>query len=275
MTVSAHNAALNFLVRQWLLLVSAAGLVLTSVYLGRLPVPALREMEVLFILFVLFVAVKGLENSGLVSRLSQGVGRGRFVAVRLVLATFILSMLVTNDVALIVLVPLTLVLRLDRKGTIVILEALAANAGSALTPFGNPQNLFIYWYYRVHPIEFVTAIAPFSLVFLVILVVASLFLETGIEPAVPRGEPGVKPGAYVYGVLLLVAVLAVLRVLPVWSGVLVGAYALVFDRRSLRVDYALLVTFFCFFGLAGNLETVLASRLEHPGHVFLFSALSS
>jgi Na+/H+ antiporter NhaD/arsenite permease-like protein len=104
---------------------------------------------VLFILFVLFVVVKGLQRSGLLLRLSQRIEGGQFIPLKLVIATFCLSMLVTNDVALTVIVPLTLFLNIDRKDVLVILEALAANAGSALTLFGNPQNLFIYWFYQI------------------------------------------------------------------------------------------------------------------------------
>ncbi|RUM28506.1 MAG: hypothetical protein DSY42_08245, partial [Aquifex sp.] len=67
---------------------------------------------------------------------------------------------------------------IKHKDILVILEALAANAGSALTPLGNPQNLYIYWFYDVNPISFVLTIAPLSLVFLLILALASLFIKS-------------------------------------------------------------------------------------------------
>ncbi len=86
-------------------------------------------------------------------------------------------MLVTNDIALIVIVPLTLSLKINRKDILVILEALAANSGSALTPVGTPQNPFIYWFYDVTLDTFIPTIAPFFIVFLGLLIVSSLFVK--------------------------------------------------------------------------------------------------
>jgi len=151
---------LDFLLKEWLLLASVAGLLVSSVHLQRIPSFTGQDVQFLLTLTALFVTVKGLERSGLMTRLSRPLRNGRGVPLKLVVATFVLSMLVTNDVALLVIVPLTLALDTTRKDLLVILEALAANAGSALTPFGNPQNLFIYWSYGLHPGEFVAAIAP-------------------------------------------------------------------------------------------------------------------
>ncbi|WP_457673373.1 SLC13 family permease [Thiolapillus sp.] len=143
-TSKTQNRLIDFMLREWILTVSAVGYVLTSAYVGDLPALSSSEWQVLLILFALFVAIRGLQNSGFMDALSRRVERGRAIPLKLVAGTFFLSMLVTNDAALIVMVPLTLALDTERKGLLVILEALAANAGSALTPFGNPQNLFIY-----------------------------------------------------------------------------------------------------------------------------------
>ncbi len=259
----------------WLPLTSVAGLAIVSLYLGRLPSWSLAEWQVLFVLFVLFVAVRGLEESGLILRLSQRIERGRFVPLKLTLLTFFLSMVVTNDAALIVIVPLTLMLNTRRKGMLVILETLAANAGSALTPIGNPQNLFIYWYYGIEPLEFVAAIAPFSAAFLVLLVVLALATTLPREPVPPPIPEPVRHQAWVYAALLVLTILTVLRVLPVWAAVLVPLYALAFDRRSLRLDYGLLVSFLCFFAIADGLQVLLATRVEGAREVFLVSVLSS
>ena len=67
----------------------------------------------------------------------------------------------------------------------------------------------------------------------------------------------------------------VLRLLPAPWALLAPATALLFDRKSLRVDYALLLTFLFFFGTAENLKLLLAARLDHAEHIFLLSALSS
>ncbi len=270
-----QGVSIEFLLREWLLTASGVALALTSVYTRQLPTYSLGEMEVLFILFALFVAVQGLQQSGLISRLSRRIEHGRLLPLKCVVATFFLSMFVTNDVALIVIVPLTLTLDIKHKDILVILEALAANAGSALTPFGNPQNLYIYWFYDLTPLQFIASIAPFSLVFLGLLVVAALALRAQPTARTRANTEQIGRSAYVHGVLLAAVLLSVLRLLPVWTGLLIVLYALLFDRRALRVDYALLVSLFFFFGLAENIKTMLAAEIEHSEHVFLFSALAS
>ena len=228
----------------------------------------------LFILFALFVAVRGLQQSGLILKMAQSIEKGKAIPLKLVSITFFLSMFVTNDIALIVIVPLTLSLNINRKDILVILEVIAVNAGSALTPFGNPQNLFIYWFYQIHPVTFIETIAPLSLVFLVILVVSSFFVKTRNnlqEITVQR----IDKKAYIYGVLFFIILLSVLRILPFPTGILVVIFALLFDRKALHVDYALLFSFFFFFGLAENMSAILAYEIMHSGHIFLLSALAS
>ena len=161
---------IGFILKEWLLVASVSGLAVTSVYLNRLPSFSRNDINIIFLLFILLVVVKGLERSRLIQWLSRYIEKGTYLPLKLVLITFSLSMLITNDAALIIVVPLTLSLNANRKDILVILEALAANAGSALTPFGNPQNLFIYWFYKIHPQNFIESIAPFSLTFLLILI---------------------------------------------------------------------------------------------------------
>ncbi len=265
----------EFFLKEWLLFASASGLALTSIHLERLPAYSTADAAILFVLFALFVAVKGLETSGLFLRLAQRVERGARIPLKLTLVTFFLSMFVTNDVALVVVVPLTLALRVEKKGLIVILEALAANAGSALTPFGNPQNLFIYWYYDLSLGEFLYAIGPFSCFFLGLLAAAALSIR--VVPSPPPAGPTapVKRTAPAFAALLLIVILAVLRLLPVWTCGLALVAALLIDRKSFAVDYALLASFFCFFGLAENLTHIFSSSLRHTSHVFMLSSMAS
>lgn len=267
-------AFIDFALKEWLVIVSGAGLVLTTFYTKHFPIYSAQEIEVLFILFVLFIVVSGLQKSGLILKIAQSLGKGKAIPLKLVITTFFLSMLVTNDIALIVIVPLTLSLNINRKDILVILEALAANSGSALTPFGNPQNLYIYWFYGVRPDTFIETIAPFSLVFLGLLIVSSLLVKTknGAQDNVVRE---INKKAYVYGLLLFTVLLTVLHILPVLTGILVVLYALIFDRRALFIDYTLLLSFLFFFGIADNLKIMLASEISHSGHIFLFSALAS
>jgi len=264
----------DFLRKEWLLTTSVAALVGTSIYVHRPPAFSIDEFQILFILAVLFIVVKGLQQSGLVVRLSQRVEKGKFIPLKLVVATFLLSMLVTNDVALVVIVPLTLELNINRKDILIIFEALAANAGSALTPFGNPQNLFIYWYYGIQPETFIASIAPFSLAFLVLLILASSGLKTS-NIQTPQPVTAVRSSVFIYAALLLTVILVVLHVLPVQMGFIVVVYAIVFDRDSLRIDYSLLLTFLAFFGISENIQSLFVDTIEQSGNIFLFSSLLS
>jgi Na+/H+ antiporter NhaD/arsenite permease-like protein len=250
-------------------------LVVTSIYTAQIPAYSVQELQVLFILFALFVAVNGLQQNGLMAKLSRSIEKGEYIPLKLVIVTFLLSMLITNDIALITVVPLTLALNINRKDILVILEALAANAGSALTPVGNPQNLFIYWFYDLDPTSFITTIAPFSLLFLILLAVSASFISVKRYPQTPVHHPEVMKRAYAYGVFLLLMILVVFRLLPPAAGLAGIVFALLFDRKTLRIDYALLLSFFFLFGIAENMKTVLESEISHAGHTFLFSALAS
>ncbi len=263
----------GLITKEWLFLGSFLSLVLTSLFFRRLPVYSEKEFQVIIVLLAFFITVKGLERSGFMLRLSQRMEVGRFLEAKLVLTTFVLSMFVTNDVALVMLVPLTLMIQVEKKGTLVILEALAANAGSALTPFGNPQNLFIYWVYGIHPLSFVKTMTPFSLFFLFFILLFTLGLNRNAAVGNPRVSPAtVGSKAYSYLLLLAVLILVILHWLPVIVVSLVFLYALVFDRKSLGIDYALLLTFLCFFGLADNLKQVFVTGIHHPDSVFLYTA---
>jgi len=272
--LKTHATFIDLVLQEWLVIVSAVGLVLTSFYTKHLPVYSAQEIQILFILFALFIAVNGLQKSGLILQIAQSIENGKFIPLKLVLTSFFLSMLVTNDVALIVIVPLTISLNINRKDILVILEVLAANSGSALTPIGNPQNLFIYWFYGTAPDTFIETIAPFSLIFLGLLVVASLFVKTRNGVQTPRPDK-VDQKAYVYGVLLFIVILTVFHVLPILTGTITILFALIFDRQALHIDYALLFSFLFFFGIADNLKVILATEISHSGHIFLFSALAS
>jgi len=261
---------IDFILKEWLIIASGVGLALTAFYTKRFPIYSINEMQVLFILFVLFVVVNGLRKTGFILQIAQSIEKGKAIPLKLVLTTFFLSMLVTNDIALIVIVPLTLSLNINRKDILVILEALAANSGSAFTPIGNPQNLFLYWFYDVPP----GTIAPFSLVFLGLLIASSLFVKVRNDLQ-KRQVQKINKKSYIYGVLLLIVLLTVFHVLPVLAGIVVILFALIFDRKALRVDYALLFSFLFFFGIADNLRTMLASEISHSGHIFLLSALAS
>ncbi len=260
--------------KEWLLVTSGVGLILTSIYIKRFPKYSIDEIEVLFLLFVLFLTVNGLLKNRAFLKIAYHIEKGSLIPLKLILATFFLSMLVTNDISLLVIVPLTLSLNINKKDLLVIFEALAANAGSALTPIGNPQNLFIYWFYNVSPSEFIKTIAPFSLMFLVLLISTSFTIRLQ-KSSGNRQVLKINKKAYVYVALFAVVLLAVFRIIPIVSAAVVILFVIIFDRKTLNIDYALLLSFLFFFGIADNLSVILRSEIAHSGHIFIFSALAS
>ncbi len=274
--MTAGRRARELLAREWLPFLAVVLLVVVSGWTRRLPRWSRDEAEVLALLAALLVTVQGLTLSGLVRRLARRIEAGRWLPLRLVSATWLLSMVVTNDVALLAVVPLTLALHRDDRGNLVMLEVLAANAGSALTPIGNPQNLYLFWHYRLRAGEFVAAIAPFSVLFLAVIAGLTLLASrgSGAAPLGPR-RPIDRRAALGWTTLLGIVVLVVVHALPLACLLAVPVAALLLDRRALRIDAGLLLAFACFFGIADDLRVVLAGPLARAGHVFLFSALAS
>ena len=155
----------------------------------------------LILLFCLMAVVAGFAKAGVfryISRkLSQRMKDTRRLSVGFMLLCFLLSMFVTNDVALVTVVPLTLLTMMgcSEKAKIqtLVQETIAANLGSMLTPFGNPQNLYLTSYYGIGMGEFLRLMLPYTGVALVILL-----LQTLISPKEGLGgrarEAGIPEG---------------------------------------------------------------------------------
>ena len=261
----------RFFVEEWILSLSILGFILTEVLNPRLPQYSESDFKVLFTLFVFLILIKGLSESNFLKFLAFKAESGKFIGHKLVLFTALISMFLTNDVALFVIVPVTFLLRVENVERLVILEIAAANGGSSLTPFGNPQNIYIYYHYHLHFLEFMRTIFPFTLlsVLIVLLLTPKLNLKSvGKAPAYRRET-------YILLTLFFIFVLSVLKFLPLWTGVLIPAYALFRNRELLKVDYPLLLTFFFFFGFTDNLSHILNVKLDTPKEVFLYSVLGS
>ncbi|MBR5547429.1 MAG: citrate transporter [Clostridia bacterium] len=224
------------------------------------------DWHVLMLLFALMAVVAGLKKCGLMDRLSAALirtaGDTRKLCLALSLACFFSAMLVTNDVALITFVPLTAALLSAKPGALILtvsLETIAANLGSMATPIGNPQNLYLYAHYEMPIGQFFGAILPLTLASLA-LVVAAAFLIKPEAVSLPAQQAGeMKTSAlWLHAAQFAVCLLSVLNVLPKWvcfAAVLVSTF--VYDRTLLKqVDYALLLTFVCFFVFVGNLGRI-------------------
>lgn len=223
---------------------------------------------VLIQLFCLMTAVGGFRSIGVFERITgflmKSAGDLRRLGVIFTLICFFSSMLVTNDVALITFVPLTLMAYSsisDEKSRIftVVLETAAANLGSMITPFGNPQNLYIYDMYKLSTGDFFRTMLPSGILSLLILLLLCMLLpKTKCSARSDRSGkiPPLHTGVYLG--LFAVCLLTVFRVVPDWVCLITAvATALILDRRLLlRVDYGLLATFVCFFVFVGNIARI-------------------
>jgi len=224
------------------------------------------DVRVLCLLFCLMTVVLGFQACGLFDVLAQkmleGERRNRAVYLMLVMLPFFVSMLVTNDVALITFVPFTvlvleLVQRRDMLIRIVVLQTVAANLGSMATPVGNPQNLFLYANYELSAGQFFGLLVPPTLVSLVLLAIASILVkgETIHVTFLEKTRLRETKKLVIYGVLFGFCLLSVFKILHFGLLTLIVALAFfVLDRELLKkVDYSLLLTFICFFIFSGNL----------------------
>lgn len=226
---------------------------------------------VLIQLFSLMLAVAGMRSIGVFERATQllleKAGTVRRLGLVFVIICFISSMLVTNDVALITFVPLTLLTfeGISQKNLIltIVLETVAANLGSMLTPIGNPQNLFLYDHYKLSADVFIRQTAPIGL-FSLVLLIGLTFILPKEKCAVPQRKENTmdKMRLSVYSALFAVCLLTVLRAVPDRVCLICAvAAALILDRKLLlKVDYPLLATFLCFFIFVGNIGRVEAVR---------------
>ena len=257
---------------EWLFWVSLLGLVASSLVLRRIPRYTSDDFHVVFLLLGFLVIIKGLEKGHLLAQLGASLGTGERLPLRLVVLTALLAPFVTNDVALLVMVPLTLAVDIEGVEKVIALETVVANGASALTPFGNPQNLFIYYHFGLRAGEFVGTIFPLALVvtgFAVLLVGRMRASSRALLPL------PVNRGSYAYVVVLVLFLAVALKFLPLWVGAVPLLYAAVWDREALRVDYLLILTFLCFFGFTDNLVHAFRPKLTGPNEVFTYTAVAS
>jgi Na+/H+ antiporter NhaD/arsenite permease-like protein len=192
----------------------------------------------------------------------------RMSVLALTYITFIGSMLIANDMALLTFLPLGfLVLSTTGKEKYMaftfIMQNIAANLGGMLTPFGNPQNLYLYTKFNIPTGEFMGIMAiPFLVSILLITLCCFIFVKP--EPLeITEEKINLSPArTVIYLVLFALSIVIVFRVIPYWIGLIViPAVLLIMDRRALKmVDYPLLLTFVFFFVFSGNMARIDAVR---------------
>lgn len=249
------------------------------------------DFRVLALLFCLMAVVRGFSSIGVFTRLGTmlltHVHSLRMLSALFIFLCFFFSMLITNDVALITFVPFTiLVLSMAEQKKflipVIVLETIAANLGSMLTPLGNPQNLYLYTISELSIGAFVRIMLPYSFVSAILLLIFILFLPKDTvstatvantanstntvtasntsnvicEAVKARKNSRILFTAYL--ILFLLCLLTVLHILPYQIMLLLVLTGfLLLDYRVLKdVDYFLLLTFLCFFIFIGNMKQI-------------------
>ncbi|HEX3012504.1 MAG TPA: SLC13 family permease [Syntrophomonadaceae bacterium] len=254
------------------------------------------DWKVICCLFNLSIILLALDDLRVLDRVSiellTSCHKQRSLSFILVALTFFSSMFITNDMALLTFVPLTLIIARKADfdpGFTVILQALGANIGSSLTPLGNPQNLFLFSYYHLTLAQFMLIMLPFALLGgLWLWLLNRRTINQPLNFKLESVQLESKRKIILYLLLFGVVFLSVLRVVDYrLVTVMVLLIVAVWDRQLLkRLDYCLLGTFICFFIIVGNLshlnwlsnylsQTCISSTGSYIGSILLSQLISN
>jgi len=267
------SSVLYFIRKNAVMTVALVAAILTSFF-----VPPDKEymgyfdFKTLTCLFCVLAVVCALKNINffyvLAEKIVQKFKDTRMCILALVYITFIGSMLIANDMALLTFLPLGyFVLSSTGKQKYMaftfIMQNISANLGGMLTPFGNPQNLYLYTKFNIPNAEFVgIMLEPF--IISIILITACCFIFVKKEPLSMEREKVRLPinKTVLYLLLFAFAIAIVFRGIPYWTGLIIIPSVLIFaDRKALKmVDYPLLLTFVFFFIFSGNMARIDAVR---------------
>jgi Na+/H+ antiporter NhaD/arsenite permease-like protein len=249
------------------------------------------NFPVLISLFNLMLAIKAFEELRVLDKfailLVNKCNNTKSVSAILILLCFFSSMLVTNDVALLTFVPLTLVISRKTKMPMmetIILQTIAANIGSSFTPMGNPQNLFIYSFYGITAIPFFATVLVIAILGIISLY---FFIQRLDKKELKVGLPPIQVNdskrTTVWGIVLVVIIASIFGVIPYQIALIITLMTVAILNRKLlvKIDYLLLLTFICFFIFVGNISntnavhTIASVSLKDADSIFFTSILLS
>ncbi|KHS58517.1 arsenic transporter [Terrisporobacter othiniensis] len=283
------NAFIEFLKKESVLVI-ALSLATISCFIAT-PKLSYIDFKVLILLFNLMIVVAAFKELSVLDSIAISLLKKcksyRAISTILVFITFISAMIVTNDVALLTFVPLSIVVA--RKANInvlkiVIFQTLAANLGSSFTPMGNPQNLFIYSFYNLKPVDFFVITGPIlllSIAFLLLLINRDKKMDLSIDLKDVKIDN--KNHIFIFTVLFLIILLSVFHLIDYKLTFVVTVLTVLVLNKKLfsQVDFSLLITFIGFFIFVGNIstldsvETFMESLLKSGKSTFITSILSS
>ena len=246
-----------------------------------------KTLTCLFCVLAVVCALKNIRFFYILARkIVEVCGNIRSCVLMLVYITFIGSILIANDMALLTFLPLGYyVLSATKQEKYMevtfILQNIAANLGGMLTPFGNPQHLYLYSFLKIDNLEFMGIMAPCFVVAIILITVCCLVFIKPEKVLLQKQRVNLPPTkTIIYLILFIYSILIVFRSIPYWTGLIVIPLFLIFmDRDALKaVDYPLLLTFVFFFIFAGNMARIEVVRTAFSfllsKSTLLFSVLS-
>lgn len=267
--MKAKEKIFNFIKREPVLCVAIVLAIVTCFF-----VPLDKEylnyfdFTTLVCLFCMLAVVAGLKSTKifqLVSRKMIGLFHTRRAVIySLVFGTFFFDMIVANDMSLITFLPLTYIVLHSTKNDkylafTFIMQTIAANMGGMITPYGNPQNLYLYSYYNIGTTEFFGILLKQSIAVAILLYICCAFVKN--EPLKLRNNAKIKVNKkmlYIYMALFVIVILSIFRVIPylITLAIVIFTILIVDRKRFKEVDYALIATFCVFFVFSGNIARI-------------------
>ena len=226
------------------------------------------DVNTLICLFSMLTVVAAIKSTNIFEFISKkliGLFHTRkTVILALVFGTFFFDMIVANDMSLITFLPLTyIVLHSTNNDNYLaftfIMQTIAANMGGMITPYGNPQNLYLYSFFNIPTKEFWSILAVQSFTVAILLIICCLFVKN--EPLVLKQKDNKninKKRLVLYTILFILVILSIFRVVPYLITLFIVLITIVIiDYKILKeVDYALIATFFVFFVFSGNVARI-------------------
>lgn len=258
----------KFIKNNVVMFVALLGALITSIFV---PIDAkyleyfdFKTLTCLFCVLAVVCALRRIRFFYLLARkIVEHFKTAKIAILVLVYITFVGSMLIANDMALITFLPLGyFVLSTTHKEKYMaftfIMQNIAANLGGMLTPFGNPQNLYLYTKFSIPTLEFIQIMFPPFIVSIILITICCLFVKA--EPLEIEEDQIHLPvkRTIIYMLLFIFAIAIVFHGIPYYWGLIVIPIALlIMDRQALfMVDYPLLLTFVFFFIFAGNMSRI-------------------
>lgn len=230
------------------------------------------DFRVLILLFCLMLVVAGIRQTGAFTVICEALLKKfrsiKTIGLVLVLLSFFMSMLLTNDVTLVTIVPFTLIMFDNISGekkaraeiVLLVLETASANLGSMLTPMGNPQNLYLYSKFNLSITEFFGIIFPYSALSFIMLVCSVFLFLPKLQTEKPNGTAKIQGQAktILFVILFAVNMLTIMRILNdmILLAIVVTVVLLIDRKLFLQADYSLLLTFVFFFIFVGNMGAI-------------------